>query len=170
MDFAQLCKKRYSVRKFSTKPVEEEKLNAILQAGISAPTAKNLQPQRFFLITSKEGLAKADACMASHFAPPAIIMVAYDPKEAWVREEDGKNHGEIDATIAVTQMMLQAAELGLGTTYVGMFSVDGLHKAFPELNGLIPTAMLPLGYPADDAHPSHLHESRKTLQEIAKRI
>lgn len=170
MDFAKLCKARYSVRKFNPKPVEEEKLNAVLQAGISAPTAKNLQPQRLFLITSPDGLQKADACMASHFAPPAIIMVAYDPKEAWVREEDGKNHGEIDATIAVTQMMLQAAELGLGTTYVGMFSAEGLHKAFEELEGLVPTAMLPIGYPAEDARPSRLHENRKNLQEIAKRI
>ncbi len=82
---------------------------------------------------------------------------AYDPEAAWKREDDGKNHGEIDAAIAVTQMMLQAADLGLGTTYVGMFDPEKLHAAFPELAGLTPIALLPMGYPAEGAHPSRLH-------------
>ena len=67
-----------------------------------------------------------------------MLLVAYDPEAAWKREDDGKNHGEIDAAIAVTQMMLQAADLGLGTTYVGMFDPEKLHAAFPELAGLTP--------------------------------
>ena len=64
-------------------------------------------------------------------------------------ETDGKDHGEIDAAIAATQMMLQAADLGLGTTYVGMFEPEKLRAAFPELEGLVPIALLPLGYPAE---------------------
>lgn len=168
MDFAALSAARYSLRKFSDRPVEPEKLAEILEAGHNAPTAHNNQPQRIFVLQSPEALAKADACMGSHFDPPVILAVAYDPAAAWVRADDGKNHGEIDAAIAATQMMLQAADLGLGTTYVGMFEPEKLHAAFPEMAGLVPIALLPLGYPAEGAHPARLHGDRKPLEELVK--
>ena len=154
MDFAKLAAERYSLRKFSDRPVEAEKLSAVLEAGRNAPTAHNLQPQRIFVLQSSEALEKVDGCTGAHFHPPVMLLVAYDPEAAWKREDDGKNHGEIDAAIAVTQMMLQAADLGLGTTYVGMFDPEKLHAAFPELAGLTPIALLPMGYPAEGAHPS----------------
>ena len=168
MEFLQLSEARYSLRKFSDRPVEAEKLAAILEAGRNEPTAHNLQPQRIFVLRSPEALEKADACTAAHFHPPVILVVAYDPEAAWKRETDGKNHGEIDASIAATQMMLEAADLGLGTTYVGMFEPEKLLAAFPEMAGLCPIAMLPLGYPAEGAHPSRLHADRKPLEELVK--
>ena len=168
MEFLQLSEAPYSLRKFSDRPVEAEKLAAILEAGRNAPTAHNLQPQRIFVLRSPEALEKADACTAAHFHPPVILVVAYDPEAAWKRETDGKNHGEIDASIAATQMMLEAADLGLGTTYVGMFEPEKLLAAFPEMAGLCPIAMLPLGYPAEGAHPSRLHADRKPLEELVK--
>ena len=168
MEFLQLSEARYSLRKFSDRPVEAEKLAAILEAGRNAPTAHNLQPQRIFVLRSPEALEKADACTAAHFHPPVILVVAYDPEAAWKRETDGKNHGEIDASIAATQMMLEAADLGLGTTYVGMFEPEKLLAAFPEMAGLCPIAMLPLGYPSEGAHPSRLHADRKPLEELVK--
>ena len=168
MDFAKLSAQRYSLRKFSSRPVEAEKLAAVLEAGRNAPTAHNFQPQRIFVLQSREALEKADGCTSAHFHPPVMLVVAYDPETAWKRETDGKNHGEIDAAIAATQMMLQAADLGLGTTYVGRFEPEKLHAAFPELAGLVPVALLPLGYPAEDAHPSRLHEDRKPLEELVK--
>ena len=168
MDFEKLSAERYSLRKYSDRPVEPEKLALILEAGRNAPTAHNLQPQRIFVIQSPEALEKADACTAAHFHPPVILVVAYDPEAAWKRETDGKNHGEIDAAIAATQMMLQAADLGLGTTYVGMFEPEKLWAAFPEMQGTMPVAMLTLGYPAEGAHPSRLHASRKPLEELVK--
>lgn len=168
MEFLQLSEARYSLRKFSDRPVEAEKLAAILEAGRNAPTAHNLQPQRIFVLRSPEALEKADACTAAHFHPPVILVVAYDPEAAWKRETDGKNHGEIDASIAATQMMLEAADLGLGTTYVGMFEPEKLLAAFPEMAGLCPIAMLPLGYPAEGAHPSRLHADRKPVEELVR--
>ena len=168
MDFEKLSAERYSLRKYSDRPVEPEKLALILEAGRNAPTAHNLQPQRIFVIQSPEALEKADGCMGSHFHPPVILAVACDLEEAWKRETDGKNHGEIDAAIAATQMMLQAADLGLGTTYVGMFEPEKLWAAFPEMQGTMPVAMLTLGYPAEGAHPSRLHADRKPVEELVR--
>ena len=168
MDFAALSEARYSLRKFSERAVEAEKVEAVLKAGQNAPTAHNYQPQRFFVLQTPEALEKADGCTASHFHPPLMIVVAYDPAVSWKREYDGKDHGEIDAAIAATQMMLQAADLGLGTTYIGMFEPEKLLAAFPEMAGLTPIALLPLGYPAEGAHPSRLHADRKPLSELAR--
>ena len=168
MDFNALSAARYSLRKFSPRPVEQEKLDLILEAGRSAPTAHNFQPQRIFVLRSPQALEKADACMGSHFHPPVILAVGYDGAVSWKRETDGKDHGEIDAAIAAAQMMLQAAELGLGTTYVGMFEPEKLLSAFPEMAGTTPIALLPLGYPAEGAHPSRLHGDRRPLEELVR--
>ena len=97
-----------------------------------------------------------------------MLVVAYDASVSWKRETDGKDHGEIDAAIAAAQMMLQAAELGLGTTYVGMFEPEKLLSAFPEMAGATPIALLPLGYPAEGAHPSRLHNDRRPLEELVR--
>ncbi len=166
MDFKELSAARYSLRKFSARPVEREKLDLILEAGRNAPTAHNFQPQRIFVLQSPEALEKASACAGSRFHPPVMLVVACDHAASWKRETDGKDHGEIDAAIAATQMMLQAADLGLGTTYVGMFEPDKLLAAFPEMAGTVPIALLPLGYPAEGAHPARLHSDRKPLEEL----
>lgn len=166
MDFEKLCAKRYSLRKFSDAPVEKEKLEKIIEAGHNAPTAHNNQPQRIFVLQSKEALEKADACTPMHFHAPVMLVVAYDAEIAWKWEFDGKNHGEIDAVIAVTQMMLQAADLGLGTTYIGMFDPKKLLEEFPEMKGLMPIALLPVGYPAEGAHPSRLHTDRIPVEDM----
>ena len=168
MEFLQLSEARYSLRKFSDRPVEAEKLAAILEAGRNAPTAHNLQPQRIFVLRSPEALEKADACTAAHFHPPVILVVAYDPEAAWKRETDGKNHGEIDASIAATQMMLEAADLGLGTTYVGMFEPEKLLAAFPEMAGLCPIRLQPRGRPPEAGRAPRLHADRKPLEELVK--
>ena len=131
MNFNELTRARYSLRKFDPRPIEEEKLRLLLQAAQSAPTAHNNQPQYLLVCKSPDALARVDRCTTMHFGAPVVLVVCYDPAAAWVRTGiDGKNHGEIDATIAVTQMMLQAADLGLGTTYVGMFDPEKLTAAF----------------------------------------
>ena len=90
--------------------------------------------------------------------------VICDGSAAWVRTGiDEKNHGEIDAAM---QIMLQAADLGLGTTYVGVFDPERLRQELPELAGRTPIALLPVGYPAEGAHPNKLHTQRKPLEEF----
>ena len=166
MNFNELTRARYSLRKFDPRPIEEEKLH-LLQAAQSAPTAHNNQPQYLLVCKSPDALARVDRCTTMHFGAPVVLVVCYDPAAAWVRTGiDGKNHGEIDAAIATAQIMLQAADLGLGSTYVGVFDPEKLALALPELAGRTPIALLPVGYPAPDAHPSKLHTQRKPLEEF----
>ena len=65
-------------------------------------------------------------------------------------------------------MMLQAADLGLGTTYVGIFEPEKMLAAFPEMAGVQLTALLPLGYPAEGAHPAKLHAQREPMEKLVK--
>lgn len=78
MDFLQLAENRYSVRKFTKRPVEREIIEKILRAGMLAPTAKNLQPQRILVLTSKESLEKLDRATKCRFGAPAAMLVCYD--------------------------------------------------------------------------------------------
>jgi len=167
MEFKELVSARYSLRKISSRAVEPEKLELLLRAVQASPTAHNAQPQHIYVLKSAQALEKAHRCTPFNFGEPVILVVAYDPAQAWVRTQyDNKNHGEIDAAIAAAHIMLQAADLGLGTTYVGIFDPAALLREFPEMAGKTPIALLPLGYPAEGAHPSHKHTDRKPLEEF----
>jgi Nitroreductase len=166
MEFEKLAAARYSLRKFSDRPVEREKLELVVKAAQAAPTAHNLQPQHIFVMSSASAREKVLRCTPFNFGAPVVLVVAYNAESAWHRELDGKNHGEIDAAISAAHMMLQAADIGLGTTYVGVFDPAKLLAEFPEMQGFTPIALLPLGYPAEGAHPSRLHADRKPLEEF----
>ena len=168
MNFIDLSKKRYSVRKFTDKPVDEESLNKVLEAGRLSPTAVNRQPQRIVVLNEKESLTKIKKCTKYHFDAPVVMIVCYDSDESWKNPFSGTDGGVLDATIVITHMMLEAAELGLGTTFVGYFDPKVLIKEFDIPKNLVPVALLPLGYPADDAEPSPSHGSRKEISETVR--
>ena len=165
MEFLELAKKRYSVRSFSSRPVEEEKLARVLEAGRLAPTATNAQPQRVLVLEGQEDMEKLAQCSKFTFGAPMALVVCADEQKAWVRSYDGKNHGEVDACIVATHMMLEAADQGLGTTWVGVFQPDRISETFGLPAGVVPVAVLPLGYPGENAVPSGNHEKRKPLNE-----
>ncbi|MBQ3106342.1 MAG: nitroreductase family protein, partial [Eggerthellaceae bacterium] len=77
MEFQELIEQRYSVRKFKSDPLEESQLEAILEAGRLAPTARNLQPHRIWVATGEEALGKIDACSPCRFNAPAVLIVGY---------------------------------------------------------------------------------------------
>lgn len=169
MNFEKLAKERYSLRKYANRPVEREKLNLILESARVAPTAKNIQPHQLLVLESEESRRKADGCMGCHFDAPLVIIVSYNESTEFVRE-DGQRFGEIDATIAATHMILQAADIGVGSCYVGLFDKKALQQSFEELSGLSPTAVLCFGYPAESAHPSRQHGNRRSMDEMVKYI
>ena len=78
MEFKEVVRNRYSCKKYSDRPVEAEKLNAILEAGRAAPTAKNLQEQHVYVVRSAEALAKIDAVTPCRYGAPTVLVVAFD--------------------------------------------------------------------------------------------
>ena len=85
MDFIKLCKNRYSVRKFSDKKVEEEKINIILSSAQVSPTACNKQPQKIYVLQSSEALEKLQKCKTSHFGETLAFIITVDKTKCWVR-------------------------------------------------------------------------------------
>lgn len=77
MEFAEVIKDRYSCKKFDGRPVEKEQLDAILEAGRLAPTAKNLQEQRIYVVQSAEGLAKIDKLTPCRYGAGTVLVVEY---------------------------------------------------------------------------------------------
>ena len=165
MNFLSLAGKRYSVRKFSDKPVEKEKLDKILEAGRLAPTACNNQPQKIIVIDNKASLEKVKKCTRYGFGAPVVLIICYDKDESWKRSFDGKDMGDVDAAIVTTHIILEAASLGIGSTWVGSFDPAAARSEFALPDNVIPVAFLPIGYPAEDAAPSGNHASRKPINE-----
>ncbi|MCM1334622.1 MAG: nitroreductase family protein [Bacteroides sp.] len=166
MDFMKLAADRYSVRSFSDRPVEREKLDRIIRAGMIAPTACNRQPQRILVIEGDEDIEKLRRCTECHFNAPAAMLICYNRDECWIRDYDKKSSGEIDASIVATHMMLEAAALGVGTTWVMHFIPEAVRCEFELPANIEPIALLIMGLPARDSEPSPLHERSKPLGEL----
>ena len=105
MEFLELAKKRYSVREYTDRQVEKEKLDQILRAAQAAPTACNRQPVHLLVVQSLEGLEKIGKAANLHGAPMAVL-VCVDKDKAWTRPYDGKQSVDIDASIVTDHMML----------------------------------------------------------------
>ena len=165
-DFLALAAERYSVRKFKEEPVRQEDLDRILRAGHLAPTGCNYQPQRILIIRSAESMEKLRACTKCHFGAPMALLVCYNKKECWVRKYDGETCGWTDASIVTTHMMLAAAEIGVGTTWVMHFNPFAVREAFSLPEEIVPVALMPMGYPAEDAEPLPLHGQFRPMEEI----
>ncbi|CUH95120.1 hypothetical protein P22_1189 [Propionispora sp. 2/2-37] len=163
MEYGDLICERYSVRKFSSQKVEQEKVAAILEAGRTAPTAVNYQPQRILVLDSEDSLEKLKSVTPYHFHAPLAILVCYDAAVSWKRSYDGKDMGEVDASIVATHMMLAATNLGLGSTWVGHFDPDKIKTAFALPENIIPVALFPMGYPAETSVPHANHGKRFDL-------
>jgi nitroreductase len=166
MDFLTLAKKRCSVRQYQDKPVEQEKLDLILSAGRVAPTAANKQPQRIVVIQSAEGLEKLKKA-ANVYGAPLAMLVCADHQSSWKRPFDGKDAADIDATIVTTHMMLQAAELGLGSIWVCFFDPIVLRNEFAIPAEVEPINILGIGYAAGPVKAADRHEQeRKPMSDF----
>lgn len=165
MDFTELAAQRYSVRNYADRPVEPEKIQAVLEAGRLAPTAKNLQPQRIHVIQSPEALAKIREVTRFAFNAPVVLICCGDVTKGWVNPYTQFNHTETDVAIVNCHMMLKATELGLGSLWVGMFDPQKVTDTFELPEQEIPFALLLLGYAAENAAPAPAHSVRKPLSE-----
>jgi len=167
MGFMDLAKERYSVRSFSEKPVEQEKLDKIIEAGLLAPTAKNLQPVRIYVMKSPEALDKMNALTRCIFGAPMALLVCYNEIEAWHSPfNEEYNSGEMDASIILTHMMLEAWELGIGSCWVGLFDHVEAARAFGLPEDIKPVAVMPLGYAAEGSKPAPKHTECRDKDEL----
>ena len=168
MDFLKLAHERYSCRKFSNQVVEQEKIDKIIEAGMVAPTAINAQPFKIWVIKTQADVEKVALATPFTFGTSIIFAVGAKKEGAYMRNFDGKNFSEIDASIVATHMMLEIHDLGLGTTWVGHFDPVKLKENFPQMSGYEIVALFPVGYPASDAVPSDRHEVSKSFEELVE--
>ncbi|MBQ8431357.1 MAG: nitroreductase family protein [Clostridia bacterium] len=171
MSFLELAKERYSVRSYQSKPIEREKMERILEAGRVAPTACNFQPQKIYVVTSEENRKKLAEICRFTFGAPTILVIGYDRELCWKNKRmDGHPSGETDAAIVTTHMMLAAREEGIGSCWVGVFNSEEVKAALGLPPSVTVTALMPMGYPAEDAAPAPFHSEirprRETIFEL----
>lgn len=166
MEFLDIAKARYSVRNYSSKKVEPEKLERILTAAHVAPTAANLQPVRLLVVQEETGLAKIGKG-ASIYGAPLAIIVCSDHTKAWTRPFDGKQTTDIDAAIVTDHMMLAATAEGLGSVWVCYFKPDVIKQEFGLPEGVEPINILAIGYAeGTKAAPDRHQRERISMQEL----
>jgi nitroreductase len=165
MAFMELVKKRYSVRGYKPDPVEEEKLEQVLEAARLAPTAANRQRFELIVIHTKgreEELRRMYG--AEWFVQPPIVICAcrypMDPDHNW------RDYTDVDLGIIVDHLILAAADLGLGTCWIGAFKPDVAREVLGLPDEVEPVICITLGYP--DAPPSPRHEQRKPLSDLVR--
>ena len=163
MEFSELVKARYSCKKYSDRPVEPEKISAILAAGRLAPTAKNLQEQHIYVVRSEEALAKIDKVTTCRYGAPTVLVVAFDKNNVFTYPGGKRDSGVEDATIVATHMILAAADEGLGSCWINFFEPEKMaaELGLPENEEVL--MMLDLGYAADGVKPAPGHSARKPL-------
>lgn len=167
MSFIELAKKRCSVRKFQDKPIEREKLMQVLEAARIAPSAVNFQPWHFIVVEDKEMKEKLASVYEREWfkSAPAIIVACGDHSKSW-RRRDGKDHCDIDLSIAIDHMTLAATDIGLGTCWVCAFDSAQCHKILNLPFGMEVVALLPIGYPLNNGNNERHTEQRNKLEDI----
>ncbi len=167
MEFFDVVNNRKSVRAYAAQAVEDEKVNAILNAANQAPSAGNLQAYEIYLIRSPKVLrALGSAALGQLFvasAPVALVFCAHPARAARPYGERGKQlYAVQDATIACTYAMLAATALGLASVWIGAFDENKVRSAIGGPDDQIPVAILPIGYHAE--RPAST--SRRRLEDL----
>ena len=173
MDFTELVKQRYSVRRFTDKPVEKEKLDLCLESARLAPSACNSQPWHFIVVENPEFKNKlCDAIFSGQYSTnkfvkqaPVLVLIASD-KGTFISKVGGFLRDTqfylIDIGIAAEHFVLQAAELGLGTCWIGWFNGKEAKKILKLPDSVTVDIVIPVGYAANDL-PA---KSRKPITDI----
>ena len=170
MEFSEVVKNRYSCKKFDGRKVEKEKLNQILEAGRLAPTAKNLQEQKIYVVESESGLAKIDEVTPCRYGASTVLVVAFDKNNVFVYPGEKRNSGVEDATIVATHMMLAATNAGVDSCWLNYLDPDKLAKSLGLPDNEEVLMVMDLGYAAADTKPLENHYNRKAIDETVKYI
>jgi nitroreductase len=171
MDFWEVIEGRESVRDYDPdRPIDKTLILRILEAGRIAPSAANLQPWRFIVVSSPEKLEEVRKCYpgAWFHEAPHILVVTGRPKDAWKRK-DGYNSIETDLTIALDHIVLAAESLGVGTCWVEAYDEPTLRKATGMTDDEKVFSITPMGYPRVGYQKRRI-KPRKPLEDITRFI
>ena len=164
MEFYDVLRQRRSIRGYKADPIPQPALDRILEAVRIAPSACNLQPWRFLILTSPARQALACECYARGTwlaAAPVIIVALGHTQAAWKRVNGSSAH-VIDVSIAMEHLVLAAAAEGLGTCWICAFDQELLRRKLGFAAEWEAVAMTPLGYPNAEPRPFE----RKVLRDI----
>ena len=163
MSVLDVIKARRSIRKYKPSPVEDDKLMLVLEAGRLAPAANNAQEWKFIVVRDPEIIKKlVPACGGQSFiadAPVILVICATGDARAMYC---GQLASTVDCSIALSYMVLEAAELGLGTCWLGYFSSDKVKRVLDIPDGNTVVAVAPLGYPDEAPMP----RPRKGISQV----
>ena len=165
MEFNKVIRNRKAARLFSSKKIEREKHN-ILEAGRIAPTAKNIQPFKIYVIESEEGIKKIDKVTPCRYKAPTVLLVCGDKEKSYTK----KNFSTyvMDASIVTTHMMLASTNEGIDNIWVEYFDDDKVIEEFNIPSNLTPVCMLMLGYKSLVCPPSPFHKIRKSIDDLVE--
>jgi len=168
MDFSELLYKRYSCRHYSPDPVEDKKIDQVLEAARLAPTAANRQPFQIIIINTKKHASDELLKIYSKswfIEPPLILCICSLPEEAWFRKKfDNQNYAAVDAAIVLDHITLQAADLGLGTCWIGNFDPLAAREFLKLPDHVNVIAFTPFGYPLDEPG----QKNRKDMESLIR--
>ncbi len=163
MDVFSAIQARRSIRAYSAREVEQEKLNRVLEAGRLAPSANNRQDWKFIVVRDRETRNRlVEAAGGQKFlgtAPVVLVICGTEPEKVMMCEQPAYT---VDASIALSFMILEACELGLGTCWLGHFDENKVKEILGIPAGVRVVAMTPLGYPAE----SPAARPRKRPEEV----
>jgi len=167
MEFSEVVARRRSVRRFNTKlAVSDADVTALLEAAVTAPSAGNIQPWRFFVLRSAEARERLAKALSQRWAAaaPLVIVVAVDPRPSAARYGD---RGEYlyclqDTAAAVEMILLTAVDRGLASCWIGAFDDRAVAEAIGATHPVTPIAVLPIGHPAESGG----RPTRRPLDEI----
>lgn len=167
MQFADVIRRRYSVRAYAPTPVEEDKLQQVLEAARLAPTAANRQSFQLVVVRTAGREAELRRIYPRDFfvQGPLVICACGLPGGNWVRK-DGHNYVDVDVAIAMDHLILAATDLGLGTCWIAAFDPAAAREVLGLPPGVEPIAFTPLGYPADTPR----EKQRKPLSELVRYV
>ena len=171
MDFFEIVKARRSIRLFTDRPVEVEKIERVLETALAAPSAGNLQAYKIYVVKSAEGRAVlAAAALGQDCVRTAQVVLVFCTDAAQAAKKYGERGERLyalqDATIACTFAMLAIAALGLATVWVGAFREEAVWKALGSPAGLSPVAMLPIGHAGEEPAATF----RRSLEKLVHRL
>ncbi len=169
MEFSQVISERYSCRKFDGKRVDAKQMDEILNAARIAPTAKNLQEVKVYLVESEEGLAKIDSVTPCRYGAATVAVVAFDKENVFVYPGEQRDSGIEDASIVATHMILAAKDAGVDSCWINFFDPEKVAEVLnlPENEEVL--MMMDLGYAAEGVSPLPTHTQRKSLEDLVVR-